>query len=110
MLSFRKHLTPPSISQNIAEVTLERLQKELFCVHESLTREYSGSLYEVIQGLCSSLFLKHFYWSIVALQCCFCFCCATEVNQLHICIYPLFFGFPSHLGHHGALSRVPCAL
>ena len=69
MLSFRKHLTPPSISQNIAEVTLERLQKELFCVHESLTREYSGSLYEVIQGLCSSLFLKHFYWSIVALQC-----------------------------------------
>lgn len=23
--------------------------------------------------------------------------------------YPLFVGFPSHLGHHRALSRVPCA-
>ena len=25
-------------------------------------------------------------------------------------IYPLFFGFPFHLGHHKALSRVPCAI
>ena len=25
-------------------------------------------------------------------------------------MYPPFFGFPSHLGHHRALSRVPCAL
>ena len=25
-------------------------------------------------------------------------------------IYPLFFGFPSHLGPHRALSRVPCAI
>ena len=25
----------------------------------------------------------------------------------YIYIYPLFFGFPSHLGHHRALSRVP---
>ena len=24
--------------------------------------------------------------------------------------YPLFFGFPSHLDHHRALSRVPCAV
>ena len=23
---------------------------------------------------------------------------------------PLFFGFPSHLGHHRALTRVPCAI
>ena len=39
-----------------------------------------------------------------------CFCCAAKVNQLHTCIYPLFFRFPSHLGHHGALSRVPCSI
>ena len=26
-----------------------------------------------------------------------------------ILISPLFFGFPSHLGHHRALSRVPCS-
>ena len=32
------------------------------------------------------------------------------MNQPHIYMYPLFFGFPSHLGHHRALSRVPCAL
>ena len=32
------------------------------------------------------------------------------MNQLYIYIYPLFFGFPSHLGHHSALSRVPCAI
>ena len=30
-----------------------------------------------------------------------------KVNQLYVCIYPLFFGFPSNLGHHRALSIVP---
>ena len=30
--------------------------------------------------------------------------------QLYVYIYPLLFGFPSHLGHHRALSRVPCAI
>ena len=33
----------------------------------------------------------------------------SKVNQLYVYIYPPFFGFPSHLGHHRALSRVPCA-
>ena len=37
------------------------------------------------------------------------------MNQLYVHIYPppfffFFFGFPSHLGHHRALSRVPCAI
>ena len=27
-----------------------------------------------------------------------------------VCLYPLFFGFLSHLGHHRALSRVSCAI
>ena len=31
---------------------------------------------------------------------------AFATNQLYIYIYPLFFGFSSHLGHHRALSRV----
>ena len=31
-----------------------------------------------------------------------------KVNQLCICIYPLPFGLPSHLGHYSALSRAPC--
>ena len=28
---------------------------------------------------------------------------------IYICIYPLFFGLPSHLGRQTALRRVPCA-
>ena len=32
------------------------------------------------------------------------------MNQPHIYIHPLLFGFPSHLGHHRALSRVHCAI
>ena len=34
----------------------------------------------------------------------------SKVNQLYVHIYPLLFGFPSHLGHHRVLSRVPCAI
>jgi len=30
----------------------------------------------------------------------------SKVNQISVCIYPVFFGFLSHLGHHRALSRV----
>ena len=55
-------------------------------------------------------FLINFYRGIVALQCCVSFLLYSKVNQLYIYIYPLFFGFPSHLGHHRALSRVPCAI
>ena len=32
------------------------------------------------------------------------------VNQRYVYIYPLFFEFPFHLGHHRALSKVPCAV
>ena len=30
------------------------------------------------------------------------------LSSIHV--YPLFFGFPSHLGHYRSLSRVPCAI
>ena len=57
-----------------------------------------------------------FYWSIVALSCCASFChTAKRVRYTHTHThththpYPLFFSFLSHLGHHRALSRVPCA-
>ena len=30
----------------------------------------------------------------------------SKGNQLYVYTYPLFFGFPSHLGHHRAASRV----
>ena len=36
---------------------------------------------------------------------------AVQQSESVICIlYPLFFRFPSHLGHHRSLSRVPCAI
>ena len=47
------------------------------------------------------------YWSIVSLQCGVIFHC--EVNQPYVDIYPLFWGFPSHLGYRRAPSRAPCA-
>ena len=30
----------------------------------------------------------------------------SAVNWPHVYIYPFFLGFPSHLGHHRALSRL----
>ena len=32
----------------------------------------------------------------------------TRVSCTHMYTNPLFFGFPSHLVHYGAWSRVPC--
>ena len=47
-------------------------------------------------------------WSIVALHCCLCLLCC-KVNQLHVCTYPLLFGFPSQSGVHRAMSWVAYA-
>ena len=49
--------------------------------------------------------------STVALQCCISFWCTAQWISSFAYRYIIsFFGFPSHLGHHRALSRVPCAL
>ena len=48
-------------------------------------------------------FIKHFYWSIVDVQCYVNFCCTAEWYS-----YPLFFRLFSHIGHYRVLSRVPC--
>ena len=57
----------------------------------------------------SSFFKINFYWRIVALQCVLISACG-KVNQLHIhMIHRCLFGFPSQLGRHRALDRVPCA-
>ena len=34
----------------------------------------------------------------------------SKVNQFYVYIYPVFLRFPSRLGHHRALSRVPRAI
>ena len=54
-------------------------------------------------------FFLSFYWSIVALQCCISFNCIAKWISC-TCTYILFFWFPSHLGHHRVLSRVPHAI
>ena len=54
-------------------------------------------------------FFLSFYWSIVALQCCISFYCIAKWISC-TCTYILFFWFPSNLGHHRVLSRVPHAI
>ena len=58
--------------------------------------------------------LGGFIGVIVALQCCISSVLQTESSiyvyvcvSLYICMSPLFFGFPSHLGYHRTLSIVP---
>ena len=64
-----------------------------------------------VQGLHSFiyLFLLNFNWSIVALQCCVVSTVQQNESVIHIHISPIL-GFPSHLCHHSALSRVPCTI
>ena len=38
------------------------------------------------------------------------FLLCSKANQPHVYTYPLFLGFPSHLGYYRALSRVRCAI
>ena len=55
-----------------------------------------------------SVFFSFFLnWSIVVLQCWVSFCCAAKCNSYTYILS--FFGFPSHLCHHRALSRLHCA-
>ena len=52
-------------------------------------------------------FFGFVFWSTVALQ----VVLVSAVQQSESAIYiPSFFEFPSHLGHHKALSRVYCAI
>ena len=57
--------------------------------------------------------LIDFYYFFKLEYSCFSLLCQLllydKVNQPYIYVYPLFFGLPSHLGHHKAPSRHLCA-
>ena len=54
--------------------------------------------------------LFFFFLIRVALKCCISFYSSAKwISHMYTHI-PSFFGFPSHLSHHRALSRVPCAV
>ena len=61
---------------------------------------YLGNIYFIV------LF---FYWSIIALQC-VSFCCTMKWISYMYTYIPSLLDFPPNLGHHRALSRVPCAI
>ena len=54
-----------------------------------------------------------FFFLLQYINSCFTICqflLYSEVNQLYGYMYPFFFRFPSHVGHHRALSRIPSAI
>ena len=55
-------------------------------------------------------FIKNFLLEYICFTILCQFILYSKVNQLYVYICPLFFGFPSHLGHQRALSRVPCVV
>ena len=57
----------------------------------------------------TTLFIINFYWHTVVLQCYVSFCCTAKWIGYMYTYMPSFFGFPSHSGHHRALSRAPGA-
>ena len=61
------------------------------------------------------IYFLHDFLKLIFLECtCFTILCQfllyKKENQLYIYICPLFFGFPSQLGHHRELSRAPQAV
>ena len=74
-----------------------------------VNRKLDLAFFTISRSISLSLFFViNFYWSIDTLQCCQ-FLLYIKMKQPYTYIYPLIFGFPSHSGHHSALSRVSWA-
>ena len=68
---------------------------------------YCACLVVLAPGHVSDQVFKKFLleYSSFTMLCYFLLC--SKANQLSVHTHPLFFGFPSHLGHHRAVSGVP---
>ena len=84
------------------------LHGECPCGCKASDRTDRLSLECLVHFISRNIFYFTYFLSIVALRCLFLL--HSKVNQPHIDIHTLLFVFLSHLGHHGALSRVPCAV
>ena len=62
-----------------------------------------------VQGTLKSLLQHHSSKASILRRSDVSFYCTTIESAIGIHISPLFFGFPSYLGHHRALYTIPCA-
>ena len=69
------------------------------------TPTLSGFFFSLGMGKIACYFLKNFIG--VALQFCVSFCCTESHIYVCVYIYPLFFEFPSQLGHQKVWVEVP---
>ena len=89
------YLSGPTINKYSWPVILRNMVNSIFVIMPSV-------IYSKRDGIYMYMYVYNFYWSLVALQCCLSFCYTANESALHIHISPLC--------HHGALSRVPCAI
>ena len=66
---------------------------------------YINNIYNQVTFIYLKFLLEYSHFTML----CY-FLLYSKVNQLYTHIYPPFWGFPSHLGRHRALSRAPCAI
>ena len=89
--------------------TQHDMQESLLFISTSMW--FSGPSFPLLYFI----FFKFFFKKLILFEYnCFTVFCQfllyNKMNQLTICLCPLFRGFPSHLGHHRSLSGAPCAI
>ena len=97
-----------------AELTVQALALDICLIMDIISKltlrnmnsvlaSQNGFSHRSTQGTFCQFLLGYSCFTVLGL-----FLLYNKVDQLYICIYSLFWGFPSHLGHHRALSRVSC--
>ena len=125
-LGFSLHFTVPIWSQHSSHYwnnhpcdkqQCKQEKQEGYVVSGAFWNVYCQKLYNIFLLSCqyekNQWFLHWFFFNLLKYSCftmlCY-FLLYSKVNLPDVHIYPLFFGFPSHLGHRRAQNRVPCAI